>query len=68
MIEAEVGVMWLLAFKMKRSQESRHVGDLWKLERRGNAFSRRALRTTIALLLPRFQPSETNFGLLIFRN
>lgn len=31
MIEAEVGVMWLLAFEMKRSQESRHVGDLWKL-------------------------------------
>lgn len=29
--EAEVRVMWLLAFKMKRSQKSRHVGDLQKL-------------------------------------
>lgn len=31
MTEAEVRVMWLLAFKMKRSQKSRHVGDLRKL-------------------------------------
>ena len=29
--EAEIRVMWLLAFKMKRSQKSRHVGDLQKL-------------------------------------
>jgi len=31
MTAAEVGIRWLLAFKMKRIQKSRHVGDLWKL-------------------------------------